>query len=60
MLERQKNLNSLRIVFSKSKNAVFLTHIDVFNVFEQAFIRADIKIKYTEKKNVFSQFMFRL
>ena len=47
MLERQKNLNSLRIVFSKSKNAVFLTHIDVFNVFEQAFIRADIKIKYT-------------
>ena len=44
-------MNSLRIVFSKSKNAVFLTHIDVFNVFEQAFIRADIKIKYTEKKN---------
>ena len=44
-------MNSLRIVFSKSKNAVFLTHIDVFNIFEQAFIRADIKIKYTEKKN---------
>ena len=43
-------MNSLRIVFSKSKNAVFLTHIDVFNIFEQAFIRADIKIKYTEKK----------
>ena len=31
----------MRIVFSKSKNAVFLTHIDVFNVFEQAFIFAD-------------------
>ena len=45
-------MNSLRIVFSKSKNAVFLTHIDVLNVFEQAFIRADIKIKYNEKKNL--------
>ena len=26
------------------------THLDVMNIFEQAFIRADIKIKYTEKK----------
>lgn len=44
-------MNNLRIVFSKSKDAIFLTHIDISNIFEQAFIRADIKIKYTEKKN---------
>lgn len=43
-------MESLRIVFSKSKDAIFLTHLDVMNIFEQAFIRADIKIKYTEKK----------
>lgn len=43
-------MENLRIVFSKSKDAIFLTHIDVMNVFEQAFIRAGIKIKYTEKK----------
>lgn len=40
----------LRITFSKSKNAVFLNHIDVINIFEQAFIRAGVKIKYSEKK----------
>ncbi len=45
-------MNNLRIVFSKSKDAIFLTHIDVSNIFEQAFIRADIKIKYTEKKSL--------
>ena len=43
-------MENLRIVFSKSKDAILLTHIDVMNVFEQAFIRAGIKIKYTEKK----------
>ena len=43
-------MENLRIVFSKSKDATFLTHLDVMNIFEQAFIRADIKIKYTEKK----------
>lgn len=43
-------MNNLRIVFSKSKDAIFLTHIDVSNIFEQAFIRADIKIEYTNKK----------
>ena len=43
-------MENLRIVFSKSKDAIFLTHLDVMNIFEQAFIRADIKIKYTEKK----------
>lgn len=44
-------MNNLRIIFSKSKDAIFLTHIDISNIFEQSFIRADIKIKYTEKKN---------
>ena len=43
-------MENFRIVFSKSKDAIFLTHLDVMNIFEQAFIRADIKIKYTEKK----------
>lgn len=43
-------MNNLRIIFSKSKDAIFLTHIDISNIFEQSFIRADIKIKYTEKK----------
>lgn len=43
-------MENLRIVFSKSKDATFLTHLDVMNIFEQAFIRAGIKIKYTDKK----------
>lgn len=42
-------MENLRIVFSKSKDATFLTHLDVMNIFEQAFIRAGIKIKYTDK-----------
>lgn len=44
-------MENLRVIFSKSKDAIFLTHIDVMKIFEEAFIRADIKIKYTEKKN---------
>lgn len=43
-------MENLRIVFSKSKDATVLTHIDVIKVFEEAFIKAEIKIKYTEKK----------
>jgi radical SAM-linked protein len=44
-------LENLRVIFSKSKDAIFLTHLDVMKIFEESFIRADIKIKYTEKKN---------
>ena len=43
-------MENLRVVFSKSKAAINLTHIDVIKIFEEAFISADIKIKYTEKK----------
>ena len=43
-------MENLRVIFSKSKDAITLTHIDVINVFEEAFSRADIKIKNTEKK----------
>ena len=43
-------MDNLRIIFSKSKSATNLTHIEVIRIFEEAFIKADIKIKYTEKK----------
>lgn len=43
-------MENLRIIFSKSKSATFLTHIEVIRIFEEAFIKADIKIKYTGKK----------
>lgn len=42
--------NNLRITFSKSKDAIFLNHMDIMSVFEQSFIRADIKIKYSDSK----------
>lgn len=43
-------MENLRVIFSKSKNAISLTHIDTIKIFEEAFLRANIKIKYTEKK----------
>lgn len=43
-------MENLRIIFSKSKDAILLSHIDVIKIFEEAFIKTNIKIKYTEKK----------
>lgn len=45
-------MENLRIIFSKSKSATILTHIEVIRIFEEAFIKADIKIKYTGKKKL--------
>lgn len=42
-------MESLRIVFSKSKNAIFLSHIDIIKIFEDSFRRANISIKYSNK-----------
>ena len=51
-------MENLRIIFSKSKETIKLTHIDVVTVFMEAFNRADIKIKYTDKKKSNSLFTF--
>lgn len=42
-------MEKLRVIFSKSKNAIFLTHIDVVKIFEESFIRANIQINYFGK-----------
>lgn len=51
-------MENLRVIFSKSKELIKLNHIDVIKIFEEAFLKADIKIKYTEKKKLNSLITF--
>ncbi len=45
-------MDKLRIIYSKSKEAAFLSHIDICKIFEQAFTRAGISISYNKEKKI--------
>ena len=44
-------MEKLRVVYSKSKEAVYLSHLDTLKVFCEAFARADILVEYTKGFN---------
>ncbi len=44
-------MEKLRIIFSKSKEALALTYMEVIDIFEEAFKNANISIEYTDTKN---------
>ena len=44
-------MEKLRVVYSKSKEAVFLSHLDLVRIFGQALKRANISVEYTKGYN---------
>ncbi len=42
------NMMKLRVTYGKSKEATYLSHLDMMNVFECAFRRASVPLKYSE------------
>lgn len=44
-------MEKLRVIYSKSKEAIYLSHLDVSKVFQQALIRADISVEYSKGFN---------
>lgn len=46
-------LKDIKLLFTFTKNgkASFLSHINIMNVFERAFLRADLSLKYTQGYN---------
>lgn len=44
-------MEKLRVIYSKSKEAVYLSHLDISKVFQQALIRADMSVEYSKGFN---------
>ncbi len=51
MYEVINKMEKLRVVYSKSKEAVFLSHLDLVRIFGQALQRANISIEYSKGYN---------
>lgn len=44
-------MEKLRVVYSKSKEAIFLSHLDCLKIFHEALARADIPVSFTKGFN---------
>lgn len=44
-------MEKLRVIYSKSKEAVYLSHLDISKVFQQALVRADMSVEYSKGFN---------
>lgn len=44
-------MEKLRVIYSKSKEAIYLSHLDISKVFQQALIRADMSVEYSKGFN---------
>ncbi len=42
-------MQKVRITYSKSKEAIYISHYDLFKTFEKIFKRADVLVSYSEK-----------
>lgn len=51
-------MEKLQIIYSKSKEATFLSHLDVMKVFEQALSRADIPVMFSKGFNPRPELVF--
>jgi radical SAM-linked protein len=54
----EKNMEKLRVVYSKSKEAIFLSHLDVTKIFQEALVRADINVEYSKGFNPRPELVF--
>lgn len=44
-------MEKLRVIYSKSKEAIYLSHLDTLKIFQQALIRAGISVEYSKGFN---------
>lgn len=44
-------MEKLRVIYSKSKEAIYLSHLDVSKVFQQALVRANMSVEYSKGFN---------
>ncbi len=44
-------MRKLRILFSKTKRAIYISHLDLMHVLQRAFLRAGYRLKYSEGFN---------
>ena len=51
-------MEKVQIIYSKSKEAVYLSHLDVMKVFEQALSRADIPVVFSNGFNPRPEIVF--
>lgn len=51
-------MEKLQIVYSKSKEAIYLSHLDVIKVFEQALSKADLPVVFTNGYNPRPELVF--
>lgn len=51
-------MEKLRVIYSKSKEAIYLSHLDVSKVFCQALVRAGINVEYSKGFNPRSELVF--
>lgn len=51
-------MEKLRVVYSKSKEAIYLSHLDMIRVFETSLARANILVEYTKGYNPRPELVF--
>lgn len=51
-------MEKLRIIYSKSKEAIYLSHLDISRVFQQALVRANIPVEYSKGFNPRPEIVF--
>ena len=53
-------MDNLRLKFSKTGRAVYISHLDLMRTMQRAFLRADMPLKYSEGYNPHAQLTFAL
>lgn len=53
-------MRKMRLLFSKTGRAIYLSHLDLMRTFQRAFLRADLKLRHTEGFNPHPYMSFAL
>ena len=53
-------MDNLRLKFSKTGRAIYISHLDLLRTMQRAFLRADMPLKYSEGFNPHAQLAFAL
>lgn len=51
-------MEKLRVLYSKSKEAIYLSHLDVSKIFQEALVRANIPVEYSKGFNPRQELVF--
>lgn len=51
-------MEKIRVLYSKSKEAIYLSHLDVSKIFQEALIRANIPVEYSKGFNPRQELVF--